>query len=729
MSEGGTKEEGKKLPYPRGAFFILVGYLLERFVYYGLFGGAVFYMQRMLGFTSSSAKTVKAVMEGLIYLAPIAGAILADTYLGKARTVFLMCCGYTVGAGIYTLSSATPIMATVSSARVTGIMGLLVLGICAGLMKAVYSSLGADQFKIPEQREQQKRFFYFFYWMINAGAFLGQLMTAQLRDSVQCFGDDCYFLPYVMLVGLMVTSTLVFALGRSRYVEAPPDTMLLQSLRCVGHAIKKTWDKDRKQVEHWLDRALDRFSPELVRDVKTTMRVLCLFCTFPLFWALFYQTSTGMIFQAKRLDGLIGTYRIPPEMSSTVNPLLIITLIPLFDLVIYPLLTRYGLLTKTTSRMIVGMVFAVTAFVVYALVNISVEQVILPASQARVHVYNALPCPASVTLQKLDASLQVPPGGRLVPEDFEVEGDQVEVVVRAICYSGGAEVRVEVPVTGAHESTLVMAPTGPLPLPPTLDYIKDEDAEAKIRVITPDGSVDNLTLKYDALEEAFTLEGSGSKWTPFKKISPQDYKLVVKPGPFGAAEGTVGDALVRQDGVYDVVVSGSGAEALVFVMTPPAEVHMMWLFPQYLLITIGEVLFSVSGMDFAYSQAPFAMKSTLQAANLFTITIGLWLFAGLNAIAGATGSFKHRASNESFLYAALMGLNTVIFVILLKWYHKSEGTAHSGSDTGLDSANVDSKPSTSSSSASGRGRGTKEEEEEEKKKAHLNPGFVDDHAV
>lgn len=71
------------LPYPRGAFFILAGYLLERFVYYGLFGGAVFYMQRMLGFTSSSAKTVKAVMEGLIYLAPIAGAVLADTYLGK----------------------------------------------------------------------------------------------------------------------------------------------------------------------------------------------------------------------------------------------------------------------------------------------------------------------------------------------------------------------------------------------------------------------------------------------------------------------------------------------------------------------------------------------------------------------------------------------------------------------------------------------------------------------
>lgn len=49
--------------------------------------------------------------------------------------------------------------------------------------------------------------------MINAGAFIGQFMTAQLRDSVQCFGDDCYLLPYLILVGLMATSTAVFAAG------------------------------------------------------------------------------------------------------------------------------------------------------------------------------------------------------------------------------------------------------------------------------------------------------------------------------------------------------------------------------------------------------------------------------------------------------------------------------------------------------------------------------------
>ncbi|KAK4321645.1 hypothetical protein Pmani_007570 [Petrolisthes manimaculis] len=678
-----TTTPGVTLPYPRGAFFILVGYLLERFVYYGLFGGAVFYMQRMLGFTSSSAKTVKAVMEGLIYLAPIAGAILADTYFGKARTVFVMCCGYTVGAGIYSLSSVTPIMASVTSSQATGIMGLLVLGVCAGLMKAVYSSLGADQFKVPEQREQQKRFFYAFYWMINAGAFLGQFMTAQLRDSVQCFGDDCYFLPYIILVGLMALSTLIFALGRSRYSEAPPDPTLLNAIKCIFHATRKSWESNKKPVTHWIDRAHDKFDTQLLRDVKATLRVLMLFSTFPLFWALFYQTSTGMIFQAKRLDGLVGSYRIPPEMSSTVNPLLILTLIPLFNLVIYPILDRLDILTKTTSRMILGMAFAVSSFIVYALVNMNVEQVIIPPQQARLHLYNTLPCDVTVSIPtrmegKLDgvdgehtggsggmSGIIVPTLERSELPDFDVfDSGEVTVRIETKCPAPDMS-RVKVATLGGHESTLVVTATGTYVLSPTLEYIKDMDAEAKLRFIAPAGNAANLTLKYETLQEHFELQEHGqlgAKVSEFRRISPKDYKVLYDGDELG-------EAPVRQDGVYDVVLTDT-LEVHVFPMTAPAGVHMFWLLPQYLLITIGEVLFSVSGMDFAYSEAPTAMKSTLQAANLFTITVGLWLFAGLTSVTSATGVFDNRASHEAILYAVLMALNTVVFVLLLRRFYR-----------------------------------------------------------
>lgn len=271
--------------------------------------------------------------------------------------------------------------------------------------------------------------------------------------------------------------------GRSRYTEAPPDNTLIQAIRCIGHAIRKSWDKDRKPVQHWLDRAQYKFDGQILRDVKVTLRVLLLFCTFPLFWALFYQTSTGMIFQAKRLNGLVGTYRIPPEMTSSVNPLLIITLIPLFDLVIYPLLDRLGVLTKTTSRMITGMIFAVTSFIVYALVNMSVEQTLIPATEARIHVYNTLPCQITVDVQLEQLNqLNVDDGGEAVLPNIHVENAEVvEVKVTAPASCSAPEMgRVKVEVLGEHETTLLVTSTGAVVLPPTLEYIKDEDAETKV---------------------------------------------------------------------------------------------------------------------------------------------------------------------------------------------------------------------------------------------------------
>lgn len=59
-----------------------------------------------------------------------------------------------------------------------------------------------------------------------------------------------------------------------------------------------------------------------------------------------------------------------------------------------------------------------------------------------------------------------------------------------------------------------------------------------------------------------------------------------------------------------------------YQITAPNSVHMLWLIPQYVVITAGEIMFSITGLEFSYSQAPVSMKSVLTAAFLLTTAVG-----------------------------------------------------------------------------------------------------------
>ena len=39
-----------------------------------------------------------------------------------------------------------------------------------------------------------------------------------------------------------------------------------------------------------------------------------------------------------------------------------------------------------------------------------------------------------------------------------------------------------------------------------------------------------------------------------------------------------------------------------FLLSQENTIHMLWLIPQYLVITTGEILFSITGLEFSYSQ-------------------------------------------------------------------------------------------------------------------------------
>jgi proton-dependent oligopeptide transporter, POT family len=94
----------------------------------------------------------------------------------------------------------------------------------------------------------------------------------------------------------------------------------------------------------------------------------------------------------------------------------------------------------------------------------------------------------------------------------------------------------------------------------------------------------------------------------------------------------------------------------------PAKVHVGWQLIAYVLITMAEVLVSVTGLEFAYTQAPRSMKSTIMGFWYLTVTVGNLLTHALAP--------RREASVAGFFwtFAGLMAAASVVFAILSFFY-------------------------------------------------------------
>jgi len=97
----------------------------------------------------------------------------------------------------------------------------------------------------------------------------------------------------------------------------------------------------------------------------------------------------------------------------------------------------------------------------------------------------------------------------------------------------------------------------------------------------------------------------------------------------------------------------------------PNKVHMAFQIPQYFLITAGEVVFSVTGLEFSYSQAPSNMKSVLQAGWLFTVAVGNFIVL---IVAEGLKDLLPEQWAEYILFASLLVVVCIIFSIMAYFY-------------------------------------------------------------
>jgi len=732
------KEKDPKYPYPKSVFFIISTEFCERFSYYGMKTVLSLFLNQVLGYSEDTATILYHAFTALCYFTPIFGAVLADSFFGKYRTIFYISLVYALGQVVLTLGAIGD--DTEGNEGIHGLpaealsfIGLTLIGIGTGGIKPCVATFGGEQFVMPYQKKPMTQFFSLFYAAVNCGSLISVLVTPILRSAVTCFGQEsCYPLAFGVPAGLMVIAVTIFFLGRvcGMYkMTKPEENIIVKTCACIWYAFKEWRKRKSEKLPSMLDYAEKKYGRGFVADVKALKNCTYIFLPLPFFWALFDQQGSRWTFQATRMNGeTFGLFTILPDQMQVANPVLILLFIPLFDYGVYPLLNKCRICTTDLQKIVAGGLLAAVSFIVSGGLELALQTSypnLPPSNQMRFHVYNGLnsQCDMSgFSLQYGDnqnISLKFSSQAPLIPEDrIPFVPQNVEFTVKVPTEPvdcGNMKVNFDMDFTFSG--------------PP--EYHVTKDSEGKDDGMNLLFSLNNSgTFDQDEIRKGLIYPSTNREWIeksdtgfPFIKAiwnvkSSKTLELLIVPEgreddhddvtriPLDSLDPNNPDKLIKLNDsvpqkVKDIgeftfkIIDENGDElsgmttknnlrlgasyeyllqydendesntqnitrTAFETITKENNVQILWLIPQFAIMTAGEIMFSITTMQFSFTQAPESMKAVMLAMRYLTNAFGNIIDVAVIALLeGKLGSQAY----EFFLFAGVM----ILDMILLAW--------------------------------------------------------------
>jgi len=351
--------------WPSQIKFIIGNEACERFSYYGIRSILALYISMVLfkhlpeGEAKDRATEIIHYFISANYATALIGGWISDKLWGRYNTILYV-------SLIYCLGNLTLALTVGSTWGLYAGLGLIALG--SGGIKPCVSAFCGDQFK-ADQAELLQKAYGLFYWSINFGSFFSFLVIPWLKTT---WGYRVAFgVPGV----LMLIATLIFWLGRKYYHRIPPSRQTKSAgfMKVTFHALLNL--RQRKAGEGFWDAARRRFSEREVDAARSVGPILAVFGPICIFWALFDQTSSTWVMQGNQMlpFHIFGSFVIGAEQMQSMNPLIVMILVPL-TLWLYPRIETYaGIRVSPLRRMGTGLVLAAVAYVVVGMIQTRVD--------------------------------------------------------------------------------------------------------------------------------------------------------------------------------------------------------------------------------------------------------------------------------------------------------------------------------------------------------------------
>ena len=366
-----------KLPW--SAFLVALIELCERFTYYGLTGPFQNYIQNP---PSGGATGVRGAIgggqkeaTGLVnfftfwcYVTPVAGAIIADQYLGKYKTILCSSVVYIAGLLILFLTSL-PTAINHGAALGGLVASMVVLGIGTGGIKSNVSPLIAEQMLhtkpfvktlksgervIVDPAVTAQRVYMMFYLSINIGS-LSPIATTEMEKHIGFW--SAYLLPFCMFI----VGFVIIILGRNQYRTAPPTGSIIPTaFKAMWIGVKNKGQMNAAKPSVRAQQGMSGTVPwndQFIEELKRALVACRVFLLYPIWWVTYTQMLNNFISQA----GEMNLHGIPNDLMQNIDPITIIIFIPIMDRLLYPALRKAGIPFRPITRITFGFFFGAAA--------------------------------------------------------------------------------------------------------------------------------------------------------------------------------------------------------------------------------------------------------------------------------------------------------------------------------------------------------------------------------
>ncbi|CAD6266600.1 unnamed protein product [Miscanthus lutarioriparius] len=412
-SDAGEPEENyrgwKAMPY------VIGNETCEKLGTIGTTANLLVYLTTVYGMSGASAATLLSLWSGTVNLAPLLGAFLSDSYLGRYATIAFASIASFLGMIILTLTAAVPSLHPAAHPNPTGpstlqmavlLASFALLAVGAGGIRPCNLAFGADQFdpRTPAGRRGINSFFNWYYFTFTIAMMISATVIIYLQSNVN------WALGLAVPATLMGLSCALFFMGTRLYVRVRPEgspftsfaQVLVAAARkrrlpapspadlydpphrsslvskiaytdqflCLDKAAVRTPDDDANHpINPWRLCTLQQ-----VEEVKCLARLLPVWSSGIVYYIVLTNLGNYNVLQAMQTDRHVGRggFQIPAGSFVVFNMLALTLWLPFYDGVLVPAMQRVtkreGGITQL-QRIGFGIVLSIVTMLVAAAVE------------------------------------------------------------------------------------------------------------------------------------------------------------------------------------------------------------------------------------------------------------------------------------------------------------------------------------------------------------------------